>query len=104
MEEKRRYRRIPSQNGRFVEILFEHDQDKKYAPARVIDQSEGGAQLLLERGDVKKDAFAIIKAASGWPLLEKKASAKVVWTRADGEKTRFGCEYLSPMTGVPRFF
>ncbi|MGK7344788.1 MAG: PilZ domain-containing protein [Candidatus Nitrospinota bacterium M3_3B_026] len=104
IEEKRRYRRILLKNGRSVQILFEYDPDKKYTPANVVDQSEGGAQFLAGRGEVREGAFAIIKAASGWPLPEKRATARVVWADRDGEKTRFGCEYLSPMTGVPNFF
>lgn len=105
MKERRRYARMSGEEKAPVNILFEHDLRRNFVNARIVDQSEGGAQFVTDKTkDIKIGSFAVLKASSGWPLPEKRATAKVVWTQRENGKVRFGCKYLSPMLGVPRFF
>ena len=87
-----------------MNILFEYDLNRRFVSADIIDQSEGGAQFIAGKVNIRVGSFAIVKASSGWPLPEKRATAKVVWASEDDGRVRFGCEYLSPMVGLPNFF
>ena len=104
MAERRRYTRTHGSGASPVNVQIDSGEDSLFFKAEVIDQSEGGAQLIAKTADLKIGSLAVVKTSSGWPLTDKKASAKVVWVTRENGKMRFGCEYLSPMIGLPSFF
>jgi len=102
---RRQYGRHANYKNSGVNILLEEQGGWHIFDARIIDQSEGGVQILASSVDIPKGSFVVIKAIGGsWPDGDRKASAKVVWVSSNEEKKHIGCEYISPLTGIPEFF
>lgn len=82
-----------------AEVLFQDHTGLRAIPARLLDHSRHGAQIVADSAEIHVGMIVMVKAPGGAYVAPEGQSAEVVWTTREGEMTRFGCEFV-PLFGT----
>jgi len=104
-QERRKHVRLPAEaDNSSVTVLMEDDGGYKTENATLIDHSNGGLQIEMERDQFESGSVIFIRLYSGAPPQSRDISAKIIWKTEHNGKTRLGCEYFYSLYGIPYYF